>query len=364
MKIGILGAGQLGRMLALAGIPHGHEFLLVDPNPQACGAGLGEFFNHSLEEHDWIKTFTEKVDVVTLEWENIPVSVLEEITRHVPVYPSARAVGVAQDRLFEKRLFRDLDIPTPTFHAIDSPEDIKKAFADSDGKLVLKTRRFGYDGKGQQIIHNSDEAQAAWSNLGEVPLISESFMPFQRECSVIAARSKNGECRFYPLSQNEHRDGILYKSQALKSDPLTTTAQEYCHRLLDALDYVGVLALELFDCDGQLVANEIAPRVHNSGHWTIEGAVTSQFENHIRAISDSPLGDTGMRGDSTMINLVGTMPDAMSVLSLPGAHLHDYGKKPRPGRKIGHVTVSGVKTEQMQSTLQTLVDLVEAQNID
>jgi 5-(carboxyamino)imidazole ribonucleotide synthase len=359
MRIGVLGAGQLGKMLALAGMPLGFEFVLVDQDADACGASLGLFRNHSFEDQVQMQEFASMVDVVTVESENVPVNVLEKLAETVPVFPGPGAIAVAQDRLLEKQLFLKLDIPTPDFLPIDGPDDLEQAYALRNEAVLVKSRRFGYDGKGQEMLDDLSRAQQVWQNIGAVPMIAEQFMQFQREVSVIAVRRRNGDTRFYPLTQNEHRKGILFQSTCLAADPLQEQAQDYMGRILNALDYTGVLALELFDCGGQLYANEMAPRVHNSGHWTIEGAVTSQFENHLRAILDMPLGDTAMRGDSRMLNIVGEMPDKAKILSLGGAHLHDYGKTARPGRKLGHVTVSGVDADTMQKTLQILLQMIE-----
>jgi 5-(carboxyamino)imidazole ribonucleotide synthase len=359
MKIGVLGAGQLGKMLALAGIPLGYEFVLVDADADACAAGLGRFRHHSLEDSAAMQEFASLVDVMTVESENIPVNVLESLAGTVPVYPGARAVAVAQDRLLEKELFQQLEIPTPEFVAVSAPADIERALTQRNETLLVKSRRFGYDGKGQARLSDAAQAAQVWQQLGEVPMIAEQIMEFQRELSIIAVRGCNGDTRFYPLTQNEHRHGILYQSTPLADDPLQEQAREYSQRLLDAMDYYGVLALELFDCDGRLYANEMAPRVHNSGHWTIEGAVTSQFENHVRAILGLPLGSTAMRGPSHMLNLVGTMPDRAQVLALAGAHLHDYGKSARHGRKLGHVTVCGVDAVTTGKTLHALQRIID-----
>jgi 5-(carboxyamino)imidazole ribonucleotide synthase len=360
MRIGVLGAGQLGKMLALAGMPLGFEFVLVDQDADACGASLGQFRNHSFEDQALMQEFASMVDVVTIESENVPVDALENLAATVPVFPGPGAIAIAQDRLLEKQLFQQLDIPTPDFTEINGSQDLERAFARRNEPVLVKSRRFGYDGKGQEMLDDPSRADQVWQNIGAVPMIAEQYMTFQREVSVIAARRHNGDTRFYPLTQNEHRKGILFHSTCLAADSLQEQAQDYIRRLLDAMEYTGVLALELFDCNGQLYANEMAPRVHNSGHWTIEGAITSQFENHLRAILDMPLGDTTMRGASQMLNIVGTMPDKEAILALSGAHLHDYGKSARPGRKLGHVTVSGVDADTMHKTLQLLLQMVES----
>jgi 5-(carboxyamino)imidazole ribonucleotide synthase len=348
MKVGILGAGQLGRMLALAGIPLGVEFVLYDSNPDACAAGVGEFICGEFDDMDKLTAFAKKVDVVTLEWENIPVSVLEHISQHVKIYPNQRAVEVAQERLQEKTLFSQLGIPTPTYYAIESADALKAAAIQHADHLVIKSRRLGYDGKGQARLTHVDETSDIWAELGGVPLIAEQLIHFSREVSIIAARNPAGEVRYYPLAQNVHKSGILVHSRAIVNDPMQSVAEDYISRVLQELEYVGVLAFEFFDCDGTLYANEIAPRVHNSGHWSIEGSVTSQFENHIRAILNWPLGDTTTRVDAIMYNLIGEMPERNKVLEIAGAHWHDYGKEPRRGRKLGHITLCNPTAERQR----------------
>lgn len=348
MKVGILGAGQLGRMLALAGIPLGVDFVLYDSSPDACAANIGEFICADFNDKNKLTEFAKKVDVVTLEWENIPLSVLEHVAQYVPVYPSPRAVQIAQERLQEKTLFTKLGIPTPTYYAIESADELMATAIAHADHLVIKSRRFGYDGKGQARLSHADDAGNIWTDLGGVPLIAEQFVKFTREVSIIAARNPSGEVRYYPIAQNVHSNGILMQSRAVVNDPLQHKAEDYITRVLNELDYVGVLAFEFFDCAGELYANEIAPRVHNSGHWSIEGAVTSQFENHIRAILNWPLGDTTTRVDAIMYNLIGSMPNRDEVLTVCGAHLHDYGKETRPGRKLGHITLCNPSPERMQ----------------
>jgi 5-(carboxyamino)imidazole ribonucleotide synthase len=275
----------------------------------------------------------------------------------VPVFPPSGALAVSRDRLAEKTLFSELEIPTPRYSEVDSRADLQQAVQEIGLPAVLKIRRLGYDGKGQLILRGSADVDGAWSRLGEVPCILEAFVPFTREVSVVAVRGRSGSTAFYPVSENTHKKGILNHSVCRPEDPLYETARDYSRRLLDRLQYAGVLALELFDDDGTLLANETASRVHNSGHWTIEGAQTSQFENHLRAVLDLPLGSTSARGFSAMVNLIGGMPDAESVLAVRNAHLHDYGKKPRPGRKLGHVTVCSENSGTALETLQRLCAL-------
>lgn len=339
MKIGVLGGGQLGRMMALAGYPLGLEFVFYDRNPQACAADVGSLVVGEFDDSELLTSFAQQVDVVTVEFENIPGSALEHVSQFVPVYPSPRALGAVQDRLDEKRLFQSLDIPTPVFYAVENAKSLADTFNTHKDTLILKSRRFGYDGKGQMQLQSADEADEAWKALGGVPLIAEQRIPFQREVSIIAARGHDGKTSVYPLAINLHKQGILRRSEISIADPLQDKAEDYVQRVLQELDYVGVLAFEFFVCNGELLANEVAPRVHNSGHWTIEGAVTSQFENHLRAILDWPLGDTSARDRCVMYNVIGEMPDKKNMLKVPGLHFHDYAKEPRAGRKIGHVTL-------------------------
>ena len=270
--------------------------------------------------------------------------------RGVPVRPGVRPLEVSQDRLVEKETFRAVGIGTAEFAAVASRSDLAAAVDEIGLPAVLKTRRGGYDGKGQRVLRTVDDLDDSWNELGDAPLILEGLVAFDRELSIIAVRSIAGDVACWPVVENVHEDGILRVSRApapKHDDALQARAEKVAHQLLDDLDHVGVLAIELFDVGGELLANEFAPRVHNSGHWTIEGAVTSQFENHLRAILGWPLGSTAARGASVMLNCIGTMPDCDAVLAIPGAHLHDYGKAPRPGRKLGHVTVTSEDASEL-----------------
>jgi 5-(carboxyamino)imidazole ribonucleotide synthase len=361
MRIGILGGGQLGRMLALAGYPLGLQFRFLD-NDLAPAGDVGELITGEFEDESVLARFAQGLDVATFEFENVPEASARSLAAHVPVYPPAAALHTAQDRLNEKTLFRRLGIPTPPFQSVDHWEDLERAIARIGLPAVLKTRRLGYDGKGQVVLRSAEDVENAWETLGGVPLILEGFIPFERELSILAVRGRGGETAFYPLVQNEHRGGILRLSVAPASgidDALQAKAETLVGRVLEALDYVGVLALELFEVGGDLLANEIAPRVHNSGHWTIEGAVCSQFENHLRAILGWPLGSTRAVGHSAMINLIGSAPPEECLLSWPEAHLHLYGKAPRPGRKIGHLTVCSPSAAERDSTVSGLRALVD-----
>jgi 5-(carboxyamino)imidazole ribonucleotide synthase len=293
-------------------------------------------------------------DVVTFEFENVPVESARWLAERVPVFPPPRALEVSQDRLSEKSFFRRLGIPTTPFAPIETREEYEAALRSIGLPAVLKTRRFGYDGKGQAVLRSTGEAEAAWEKLGGRPLILEGFVSFDRELSIIAVRGRNGQIVTYPLIENEHRDGILHRSIAPAEntgEELAERAAEYAARVLADLDYVGVLTIEWFQDGPRLLANEMAPRVHNSGHWTIEGAQTSQFENHIRAVCGWPLGATTALGATAMFNFIGIVPDVAEVLARPNAHLHHYGKSDRPGRKVGHVTLRASEMDELRANL-------------
>ncbi len=342
MKIGIIGAGQLGRMLALAGYPLGQRFVFLDHSEDAPGGQVGDIIVGEFSDPEKIAELASQVDVLTFDVENVPVDAVRAVLDTVSFFPPVNALAAAQDRLTEKSLFRELNIPTPDFSTVDSLDDLQRETGNIGFPCVLKTRRLGYDGKGQRVLKNENDIEPAWDALGSAPLILEAFVPFDCEASIIGVRSaKNRETAFYPLCRNVHEDGILSYSIAPFDRPnLQKTAQGHLIRLMEYFEYAGVLTIEFFVQDNQLIANEIAPRVHNSGHWTIEGAVTSQFENHVRAILGLPLGDTSPTGHSAMVNYLGKLPELESVLSVAGAHFHDYGKKPRPKRKLGHCTVT------------------------
>lgn len=338
MRIGIIGAGQLGQMLGLAARNLGVDCRFLDPSMSPPAAVCGEVIHKPFDDTGALTELAATCDVVTYEFENVPVSALRKIEGEVPIYPPIDALHYAQDRLFEKQLFEQLNIPLPLYRRIDAVDDLAEAAASLGLPMVVKTRRLGYDGKGQFVVRHERDLEKAWKTLGGQPLIAEQWVAFDYEVSSIGARSVNGEIRHYSLTLNEHRHGILRTSRAPADAPaLSGAAEKYVRRLLERLDYVGVLALELFVIGDQLLANEFAPRVHNSGHWTIEGAVTSQFENHLRAVLNQPLGSTANIGHAGMINLIDEIPDFARVLE--HGHFHDYGKTPRPGRKLGHITV-------------------------
>jgi 5-(carboxyamino)imidazole ribonucleotide synthase len=359
MKVGILGAGQLARMIALAGYPLGLEFIFLDPSLDACANTLGDHLHGDYGDPALLAELAECADVVTYEFENVPADVAKFLAEHTKVYPPAQALAVAQDRWVEKNFFQELGIPTPPFALVDSFEDLEQAMSALGYPALLKTRTQGYDGKGQSLLKSADDLKVAWDLVQGLPSIVEAFVPFTREVSIIAARSVSGAVVFYPLSENLHKGGILRIAECRTNDPMQSQAEGYITRLLNALDYVGVLALELFEVDGKLIANEFAPRVHNSGHWTIEGAETSQFENHLRAILDLPLGSTAAVGKTAMVNFIGGLPEAKDVLTIVNAHLHLYGKSPRKGRKVAHVTVRTKTNEQFEESISILKRLAD-----
>ncbi len=353
----MLGAGQLGQMLALAGRSLGIEFRFFAPDAGAPASNLAEQVVAEYDNLSALDHFADGLDIVTYEFESVPVTSVEYLAERVAVYPPPRALETAQDRLYEKQFFRKLGIPTPDFASVGFITELREALGKVGAPAVLKTRRLGYDGKGQFVIRNASEIEKAWVHVGGVPLILEKFIDFTRELSIIAVRSESGECRFYPLVENHHSDGILRLSVAPApsvSDDLQSRAEEYARRVMDELEYVGVLAIELFQRGDELLANEMAPRVHNSGHWTIEGAATSQFENHLRAITGMPLGSTEPTGASGMLNVIGTVPDFTRIQHHADAYVHMYGKTPAPKRKLGHVTVLA---DDMQGVRNSVADL-------
>ncbi|WP_367154437.1 5-(carboxyamino)imidazole ribonucleotide synthase [Methylomonas sp. HYX-M1] len=359
MKVGILGGGQLARMLALAGYPLGLKFVVLDPDPNAGAGPISEHLLGAYDDPQLLAQLAEKADVVTYEFENVPAQVAQFLASHTTVYPPANALAVAQDRLLEKNFFRELGIGTAPFAPIASLADLQNAIAEIGYPAILKSRRMGYDGKGQVVLKSADDLAAAWRAMQDAPAIVEGFVDFNREVSIIAARRPSGDIAFYPLSENRHRGGILRVASACSADPLQAQAENQVRRLLEALNYVGVIALELFDIDGELLANEFAPRVHNSGHWSIEGSETSQFENHLRAILDEPLGSTRNRGQAAMVNFIGGLPETSQLLNLPNVHLHLYDKAPRKGRKVAHATVRCDQAESFRDTLETLENLAK-----
>lgn len=361
--VGILGGGQLARMLALSGAPLGLRFLVMDTADDACAGQFAPLLVGDYRDESALAEFASKVDVATFDFENVPAESARWLAGRVPVFPNPGALALTQDRLAEKTLFRELGIPVPDFADVATRADLETAIARIGTPCILKTRRLGYDGKGQFRIKSPADLDAAWDALGaqaaSVGLILEGFVAFQRELSVVAVRGREGEFRAWPLTENWHVDGVLSASlaPARVDEALRATALSHARAIAERLDYVGVFALELFCRDGELLANELAPRVHNSGHWTIEGAETSQFQNHLRAVLGLPLGDTAVRGVACMLNWIGAMPDAAPVLSVAGGHWHDYGKQPRDGRKVGHATL---RADEAEALAQRLSDVGEA----
>jgi 5-(carboxyamino)imidazole ribonucleotide synthase len=357
--VAVLGGGQLGRMLGLAGIPLGLRFRFLDPSPAAPAQAVGELVVGALDDERAIAQTVEGADVVTYEWEGVPATSTRPLAaRGVRVDPSSDALEASQDRLAEKTTFRDLGIPVAPFAAVDSLDDLHRAVKEIGLPAVLKTRRGGYDGKGQAVLREPDDLERGYGELQNAgPLVLEAFVAFDREVSVLAVRGRDGHVHAWPLIENHHEGGILRVSIAPApgvDDRLQATARSYAEALLDHFDYVGVLAVELFQTGDELAASEMAPRVHNSGHWTIEGAATSQFENHLRAILGWPIGSCRPTGVSAMVNAIGALPDRGDVLAVPGAHFHDYAKAPRAGRKVGHVTVTAADEAELDARLAAL----------
>jgi 5-(carboxyamino)imidazole ribonucleotide synthase len=358
MNIGIIGAGQLGRMLALAGYPLGLRFVFLDQTPDAPGAQVGRILEGAFDDAQQLARLADAVDVLTFDVENVPVEAVRAIAARKTFLPPVDALGTSQDRLLEKTLFQKLRIPTPPFVPVGSRAELDAGVRAIGLPGVLKTRRLGYDGRGQFYLRATSDIGTAWETLGSVPLIYEGFVPFTREVSIIGVRSTAGETRCYPLSANTHEHGILRHSIApYRSASLQKQAETYLRRLLKHFDYAGILTIEFFVLRGKLIANEMAPRVHNSGHWTIEGAETSQFENHLRAILGLPLGSTRPIGHSAMLNFIGTIPTPHKFLRVPGLHFHSYGKEPRPNRKLGHCTITAKSSAARDRALARLLRL-------
>jgi 5-(carboxyamino)imidazole ribonucleotide synthase len=346
-------------MLALAGYPLGLRFVFVDPVANSPGGQIAEQIVADYADADAHARLAE-CDVVTYEFESVPEAATRKLAQSVLVLPPPAALATAQDRLSEKRCFQKLGVPTAPFAPVSTLPELERAVADIGLPAVLKTRRLGYDGKGQFVLRKPEDVPLAWAELGGVSLLLEGFVRFERELSLLGVRGKDGSTAFYPLVENHHRDGILRVTWAPAPNvapELQARAEHYSQQLLDKLGYVGVLALELFELKGELYANEMAPRVHNSGHFSIEGAETSQFENHLRAVLGLPLGATAVREPCAMLNLVGALPPPESVLEIPGAHVHFYGKAPRPNRKVGHITVTAPTRAELEARVARLSTL-------
>ena len=363
-RIGVLGGGQLGQMLGLAAIPLGMECVFYDPSPDAPARVAGRHVCAAWDDRDALARFAESVDVITFEFENVPTASLAFLAGVRPVRPGVRSLELTCDRIREKEFLRDAGVPVQPFAAVATAADLDLALATVGPHGVLKTRTLGYDGKGQRVVRAAAELAPAWAELGQRPCIYEAFVPFDREISVVATRALDGTTAVYPIVENLHTQGILFRSIAPARVPesLAAAATRHARSVLEGLGHVGTLALEMFVADHALVANEIAPRVHNSGHWTIQGARTSQFENHMRAVAGLPLGDPGAHAFSAMVNLIGGVPEAGEVLAIPGASAQFYGKAPRPGRKVAHMNVVAASREELLARLDPIESIARRVN--
>ena len=360
-RIGVLGAGQLGRMLAIVGYPLGQKFGFYGTSDDEPSALIGQMFKQP-DDISSLNSLVEFADVITYESENTSIEQVREIAKTTPVYPTEKSLFVSQHRGREKAMFDQLNIPCAPYQIVDSLESLNLAVEEIGLPAILKTTTEGYDGKGQFVLKEASQVDQAWSEIGGRELVLEGFINFQRELSIVAVRNANNEHVYYPLVQNVHHEGILRYTIAPArevSAEVQQQAEQYMQSLLDELDHVGVLTLEVFETVDGLVANEMAPRVHNSGHWTIEGAYTSQFENHVRAITGMPLGDTSPRQPiAAMINIIGETGPVEKVLTMPNAFLHLYDKEERAGRKLGHINVIAVDEESLYKDIQTLSDFL------
>ena len=357
-RIGVLGGGQLGRMLGLAGIQLGMSFVFLDPAPDACAAASGELLQAGFSDTGAARDLAALVDVATFDFENVPETTARALMEICPFYPAPDALGASQDRMVEKDLLSSLGIQVPPYFKVSSRIDLLEGLDALGYPAVLKTRRLGYDGKGQAVLRDQEDLERAWQKLGDSELILESFVPFDLECSMVAVRGLNGDMRTWPLVRNVHSNGILMLSlPGVFDQALQSKAAEKMRTLLEHFDYTGVLTMEFFLLDGELLVNEFAPRVHNSGHWTIDGSTCSQFENHLRAVAGLPLGKTEMTGCSIMFNWIGEMPDQQQAMAIPGLHGHDYDKAPRPARKIGHATLSAETMEELKVNASRLAEI-------
>lgn len=360
--LGVIGAGQLGRMMGLEGTPLNRSFcFLGDAESGQPAAVIGPVLDRSNQAT--LAIFQKKVDVITYESENVNADWLEKLAEDTPIYPGLRALRSSQHRWREKDMFKSLGIETAPYVKVTSLEELTAAAETLGLPLVVKTATDGYDGKGQARVHTLEDVPLAWQALSgsdakAVELIAEGFVQFSRELSVIAVRSVDGDIQYYPMTENFHSEGILRVSRMVPgslSEETRQTAMSYVQKLLEYLDYVGVIALELFDTEQGLLANEMAPRVHNTGHWTQLGAVTSQFENHVRAVAGLPLGDTqALQPYAAMINLIGRLPNPEKILQMAGTSLHLYGKSARPGRKLGHINLIAGTQDELESKISLI----------
>jgi 5-(carboxyamino)imidazole ribonucleotide synthase len=360
LRIGVLGGGQLGRMMALAGYPLDVAFSFYDNNPDCPSAPFGPRFGDADYSLASLDAFIDSADVFTYEFENIPVAWVERIAAKKPVFPGVKSLSVSQNRLNEKKLFASLNIPSARFADIRSEADLRNAASTLGLPLVIKTVTMGYDGKGQFLLKTEEQIAQAWAELGpQAPLIAEEFIHFKRELSIIAVRGRDGSTVFYPITENVHHRGIL--SHSIAPSPFVDsdtqlTAERYISAILHELNHVGAVTLEMFETHNGLVANETAPRVHNSGHWTIEGTRCSQFENHVRAVAGLPLGVTTCDRPTAMINIIGQHPRTDAILQIKDTHLHLYGKSEREGRKLGHITLTANNHRELTSSMAQIAD--------
>jgi len=358
--LGVLGGGQLGRMLALAGARLGVRTRVFDPSPEACAGQVAELVHGGYEDEAALARFCDGLDAATIEFENVPIEAARFVAARVPLRPGVESVEAAQDRLVERELLRRVGFRTPRYEPVDAAEDLSEACAQVGLPAILKSRRFGYDGKGQAWIREVEDWDRAWGKIGARAAMLDEVVSFTREISLVGVKASGGQTRFYPPIENVHRDGILHTSRApaVVDDRVLAQMQASVSRLLDEIGHVGVLTVEFFEDERGFLANEYAPRVHNSGHWTIEGAMTSQFENHVRAVMGMPLGSTEVHQYSGLVNLVGSTDAAGRVLELPGARVHLYGKESRPGRKVGHVTVCAESAVARDAAMDEVAALV------
>ncbi|MEM1072368.1 MAG: 5-(carboxyamino)imidazole ribonucleotide synthase [Planctomycetota bacterium] len=339
--LAILGGGQLGRMLALAAAPLGVRVRALDPNPDACAGDVCELIVGAFDDPLSLERLTRDAQAVTYEFENIPQTALDRVRdAGFTLRPGPRSIAVASDRLLEKQHLASIGIAVAPFAPVHDHASLTQAVETIGTPAILKTRTGGYDGKGQAPVDEPSAAEDAWSAIDRRPAVLEQRLSFERELAAVVCRSQRGDTTSYPLTQTRHERGILVRAHApAQTDQQTsTTADSWAATLADSLEHVGTLALELFDTPAGLIANEFAPRVHNSGHWTIDGCRCSQFENHVRAVLGWPLGATQQGRPSVMLNLIGAAPDPDAIAAIPGAAAHLYRKAPKPGRKIGHVT--------------------------
>ncbi len=353
--IAVMGAGQLGLMLHEAALRMGYRCRFLDPAPDACAGRVAEHIVAPFDDEEALDRLIDGATVLTYENEHIPTEALERASARVSVAPSAQALRVAQDRLHQRELLDRLGIASAPHAPVSSVEDIAEALRMVGTPAIIKARRGGFDGRGQAMIHAAEDAPAAWEAIGQRPAMLEGVVSFRRELSIVGVRSQAGEMRFYPVVESVHERGILVRTRA-PGPGLTTEieheAQRIARAVAEALGHVGVLAVELFETPRGLLVNEFATRVHNTGHWTIEGSPTSQFEHHLRAILSRPLGTTDLVAPSIMCNIIGAIPPSVIRLRdrpVEGVHVHLYGKEPRPGRKIGHVTCTAPTLQEAEA---------------